>query len=67
VLGTTPNYWFMRDQPPILKLALLALTAGTLLTHLMEDIISEAHQTEDARFGALLLMYGFARFALISV
>ncbi len=65
-LGTTIGYWAVRDQPEIVKLALLAFTAGILLTVVIEEIVPEAHEDGEARFAALLLVGGFALFALIS-
>ncbi len=65
-LGTTIGYWAVRDQPEIVKRALLAFTAGILLTVVVEEIVPEAHEDGEARFAALLLVGGFALFALIS-
>ena len=66
-LGATIGYWLVRGQPEIVKLALLAFTAGILLTVVVEEIIPESHQEEESRLAALLLTGGFALFALISV
>ena len=39
LLGTTVGYWGVRGQPEIIKLALLAFTAGILLTLAVEEMI----------------------------
>ena len=65
-LGTTIGYWAVRGQPEIVKLSLLAFTAGILLTVVIEEIVPEAHEGEEARFAALALTGGFALFALIT-
>lgn len=57
----------MRDAPDLYKLSLLALTAGILLTVAVEEMVVQAHQTEDSRWDALMLVAGFALFALIAV
>ncbi len=65
-LGTTIGYWAVRGQPAIVKLSLLAFTAGILLTVVVEEIVPEAHEDDEARFAALMLVGGFALFALIA-
>lgn len=67
LLGTTIGYWAVRGAPEVVKLALLAFTAGILLTVAIEEIVTEAHQEEDARAASLFLVGGFALFALIGV
>ena len=66
-LGATVGYWAVRGQPQLVKLSLLAFTAGILLTVVVEDIIPEAHEKAEARFAALALVGGFALFALVSI
>lgn len=66
VLGTTIGYWAVRGQPALVKLALLAFTAGILLTVVVEEMVSEAHEGDEARSAALMLVGGFALFALIA-
>lgn len=66
-LGATVGYWAVRGQAEILKLGLLAFTAGILLTVVVEDIVPEAHETDDARLAALALVGGFALFAFVSL
>jgi zinc transporter, ZIP family len=67
LLGTTVGYWGVRGQPEIYKLALLAFTAGILLTVAIEEMIPEAHKEGDARLATACLVGGFALFALLSV
>lgn len=67
LLGATLGYWLVRDQPEIVKLVLLAFTAGVLLTGVVEEIVPEAHQEGEARVAAFILVGGFALFTLLSV
>ena len=66
LLGTTVGYWAVRGQGPAVKMALLAFTAGILLTVSVEQMIPEAHKDGEARAAALFLVGGFALFALLS-
>ena len=65
-LGTTVGYWAVRGQPAAVKLALLAFTAGVLLTVTVEEIVPESHQEEDTRLATAALIGGFALFALLA-
>jgi ZIP family zinc transporter len=65
-LGATIGFWAVRDAPEIVKLAVLAFTAGILLTVVIEEIVPEAHEGEEARAAALFLVGGFALFTLIA-
>ncbi len=68
LLGATVGYWGVRDLPEVYKFALLAFTAGILLTVAVEEVVGEAHETiEDSRWASIVLVGGFALFALISV
>lgn len=67
LLGTTLGYWAGRGQPDVVKLGLLAFTAGILLTVAVEEIVTEAHQEDDARWASMFLVGGFALFALIGI
>ena len=66
-LGATLGYWAVRGRPEILKMSLLAFTAGILTTVVVEEIVPEAHVGEEARWATLALVGGFALFALLSV
>lgn len=66
LLGAALGYFAVREQPDIVKLALLAFTAGVLTTVVVEEIVPEAHRDGEARFAALAFVGGFAVFALLS-
>ena len=66
-LGATMGYWIVRDAPQIVKLSLLAFTAGILITLVVEGMMPEAHQVEDARLSALIFVLGFTLFTLLSL
>ena len=65
-LGVTVGYWGVRGASEAVKYSLLAFTAGVLMTVVVEEIIPEAHQEQDARLATVLLVGGFAMFALLS-
>jgi len=65
-LGATLGYWVMRDQPLLLRLSVLALTAGMLTTVVTEEIMPEAHVDGEARLAALVLVSGFGLFTLLA-
>ena len=44
MLGATVGYFGVRAQPEIVKLALLAFTAGILVAVAVEEMIPEAHE-----------------------
>lgn len=66
LLGATLGYWVMRDQPTLLRLSVLALTAGMLLTVVTEQIVPEAHMGGEVRYSALALVSGFGFFTLLA-
>ena len=67
LLGAVLGYLIVRGQPDLVKLSLLAFTAGVLVTSAVEEITPEAHREDDARLAALVLVGGFALFTLLSV
>lgn len=67
LLGATLGYFGVRGQPEIVKLALLAFTAGILVAVAVEEMIPEAHEAGNPRYAPLALVSGFALFSLISV
>lgn len=67
LVGATLGYFGVRGQPEIVKLALLAFTAGILVAVAVEEMIPEAHEAGDPRYAPLALVGGFALFSLISV
>ena len=64
--GATIGYWAVQGQPELVKLSLLAFTAGILTTVVVEEIVPQAHQDGESRLAALILVGGFALFALLS-
>lgn len=66
-LGATIGYWVVRGQADIVKLVLLAFTAGILLTVSVEEMIPEAHENADPRSAGLALVGGFVLFVFLSV
>jgi ZIP family zinc transporter len=66
LLGATVGFWAVQGQPELLKLALLAFTAGILTTVVVEEMVPEAHRHGDARLATIMFVGGFALFALIS-
>ncbi len=67
LLGATIVFFGVRGGPEILKLSLLAFTAGILVSVAVEEMLPEAHAAGEPRFAPLALVSGFALFALISV
>ncbi len=66
LLGAALGFFGVRGRPEIVKLSLLAFTAGILLSVAVEEMIPEAHEAGEPRFAPLALVSGFAIFALIS-
>lgn len=66
LLGATLGFFAVRGAPEVAKLSLLAFTAGILVSVAVEEMIPEAHEKGEPRFGPLALVSGFALFALIS-
>lgn len=65
-LGVTIGYWLVRGRGELLQASLLAFTGGVLTTVVVEEIVPEAHREGGARLAALVMVGGFALFALIS-
>ncbi len=66
LLGAALGFFGVRSRPEIVKLSLLAFTAGILLSVAVEEMIPEAYEAGEPRFAPLALVGGFAIFALIS-
>lgn len=47
--GATVGYWTVRGQPEIVKMCLLAFTAGILLAVAVEEMIVQAHHATAGR------------------
>jgi ZIP family zinc transporter len=67
LLGATVGYVALRDQSVLVRLGLLSLTAGMLMTLVIEEIVPEAQRGGEAEAAAFLLVGGFATVALLSV
>lgn len=67
LLGATLGFFALREAPEIITLSVLALTGGALMTVAVEEMIVEAHESEDSFWGPVLLTAGFALFGAISV
>jgi ZIP family zinc transporter len=66
-VGATLGFFALRDAPEIATLAVLALTGGALVTVVVEEMVSEAHEGETSQLGPIFLTAGFALFGAISV
>lgn len=66
-IGGTIGYWVIRGQPEIVKLSMLAFTAGILLTVAVEEMVPEAHESTNTRTEGLVLVGGFVLFTFLSV
>jgi len=64
--GALLGYFLISGEPIIIKYAVLAFTAGVLLTVTAEEIIPESHRNGEARLAALVLIISFAIFVLLS-
>jgi zinc transporter, ZIP family len=65
-LGTTLGYWGLRGQGDLPKLVVLAFTTGALMVAIAEEIIPEAHQTQDTNWSMLTFIGSFALSMLFS-
>lgn len=67
LLGASLGYWLFRDQSEALKLSALVFTAGLLAVAVVEEMVSEAHESDDdTRLSVLAFAGGFALFTLVS-
>lgn len=64
--GAALGYFALRSAPELLTVSVLALTGGVLISVVVEEMISEAHDGETSRLDPVFLTAGFALFALIS-
>jgi ZIP family zinc transporter len=67
LLGATVGYLALRGQSELLRLGILALTAGMLITLVVEEVVPAAQRGGEAEAAAFLLVGGFATVALLSV
>lgn len=71
LLGTTFGYWAVRGRPELVKLSLLAFTAGILIAVAVEEMVAQAHESrgesaEEDPLDSIALVAGFGLFALLS-
>ncbi|MEC9483759.1 MAG: ZIP family metal transporter, partial [Halomonas sp.] len=60
-------YFVLRNQPEAFKLAALTFTAGLLTVAAIEEMMSEAHESdEDNHISVLAFVGGFVLFVLVS-
>lgn len=59
-------YYALRGQSEVLKMTGLVFVAGLYMLAAIEDMMREAHETEDSRWSALSLLGGFAIFLVVS-
>lgn len=60
-------YLVLRDQAEAVKMAALVFVAGLYTLAAMEDMLREAHQSdEDSRWSAICIIVGFALFLVVS-
>jgi ZIP family zinc transporter len=67
ILGTTIGFWAVEGRPELLKLSLLAFTAGLLTTLVVEEMGPLAHREAEPRMAGLATIVGFALFTLLSI
>ena len=65
--GAALGFLALRDAPEVLTLSVLALTAGALVSVVVEEMITEAHEGDTSQLGPVFLTAGFALFGGISV
>jgi ZIP family zinc transporter len=65
--GATLGYWGLRDQPQAVKLVLIALVAGFLITIIAQSILPEANREAETGDAALAFVGGLALFALLAL
>jgi zinc transporter, ZIP family len=65
-LGATLGYLGLRGQAELPKLIVLAFTTGTLIVAIVEEILPEAHRTQDTNGSTLTFIGSFALSMLFS-
>lgn len=66
-LGASIGFLALKDSSELIKLVLLAFTAGILLAVGIEEMLTEAHERPESTWATLFLAGGFTLFTLISV
>jgi ZIP family zinc transporter len=65
--GATLGYWVLEGQPELVKLALVSLVSGFLITMVTQTMIPEAQQQSAARSLGIFFIAGLSLFALLSL
>lgn len=65
--GATIGFWGLRDAPVLAQPSVPALTGGTLLAVVIEEVVPQAHAAPDSRLAAGVVVGGFALYARLSV
>jgi ZIP family zinc transporter len=65
-LGVTIGYWDLHGGSEVVKMAMLAFTAGILISIVVEEMVQEAHRSPESHWAALALVGGFGLFAIIT-
>ncbi|WP_116049753.1 ZIP family metal transporter [Amycolatopsis palatopharyngis] len=64
--GAAVGYLALRGAPDIVTLSVLAFTGGALLSVVIEEMVPQAHDSNESRWDSLFLVSGFALFAAVS-
>ncbi|KAB7623430.1 peptidoglycan-binding protein [Alkalilimnicola sp. S0819] len=60
------SYWLLRDASSAWQMGILSVATGMLVVLAVEDIVPEAHESEDFPLATGAVIGGFALFTLIS-
>ena len=67
LLGATLGYWGLRDQSLEVKLVLIALVSGFLITFVTQSMIPEANREAETTYSAMYFVVGLSLFALLAL
>lgn len=67
LLGAAIGYLALRQAPDTVTLSVLAATGGVLMSVIIEEVVTQAHEGPTSSWGPLMLTGGFGLFAFISV
>lgn len=65
--GAAVGYLLLRDQPLTVRLTLIAMASGFLITTVTQSMIPEANKEGEPSFAGILFLAGLAVFALLSI
>ena len=66
LVGATLGYVGLRAAPELVTVSVLAVTGGALISVVVEEMVTQAHEGDTSRWGPVFLTAGFALFALVS-